>query len=623
MRDNLLLRIWWLLLAAAAVVLRLSSEGIIDSGDGIQHYHIARGSWHHPMLLLDHWGKPLFTLAASPFAQLGLWGMTLFNALCFLLTCWAADGIIRSHGPSLRWLFAPLLLLVPEYGRMVLAGMTEPFFGLLTLFVLRTLHDRRFRTAALIASFMPFARPEYIAFLPFVAAWLILQKNWRPLPLLLVGHAVYGLIGWLALGDPLWHFHRDPYTGAESVYGQGEYWHFVQRMPQSLGWPLLLLALASLIGAVSLRWRGRTNDSAVSLLVVASLLPAAAIILVHSVLWAQGLKGSLGLTRVMATAAPLLGVFAIAPMSALLRLIKGSWRMRVACPIGIAAIGFSVSGFLAQTPLPYPMDGYQRFLRMVGEQAKAVAQGDARVVFFHPMIAFHAGLDPYDSEHARQCWGLDTSAYALGLAENEVLAWDAHFGPNEGGAPIAMLLDRDDLEVVDVMVPDERMVVLGDQPMEAWFFKTGQQSRAHSVVEIFDQQASPVQWRADSVPCPVPMSGICLNSGEFPLELLLDPLNDPNALYRELRVTVDLAIGVCASRSAELVYTETIEDRSLMYYAWPATSGRLDIRCRIPRRSPEASAKLYLWNLNACAITIDSLRVFATDTRRMPAITPP
>ncbi|MBK7945722.1 MAG: hypothetical protein IPJ85_10625 [Flavobacteriales bacterium] len=57
MTAHRFLPFWWLLLAGASVGMRLVSEGIIDSGDGIQHYHIARGSWSSPMLLLDHWGN--------------------------------------------------------------------------------------------------------------------------------------------------------------------------------------------------------------------------------------------------------------------------------------------------------------------------------------------------------------------------------------------------------------------------------------------------------------------------------------------------------------------------------------------------------------------------------------
>lgn len=628
MTAHRFLPFWWLLLAGASVGMRLVSEGIIDSGDGIQHYHIARGSWSSPMLLLDHWGKPLFTLFASPFAQLGLWSMTLFNALCFVFTCWAADGVIRSQSHSLRWLFAPLLLLAPEYGRMVLAGMTEPFFGLIAMLALRALHERRFLVAALISSFMPFARPEYIAFVPFVAAWLIMQKSWRTLPVLLTGHMVYALLGWVALADPLWYFHRDPYTGAESVYGRGDAWHFVQSLPETLGWPLLLLVITSVIMTSAHLVRHRSLSNWQLFIIIVALLPSLTILLVHTILWWKGLKGSLGLTRVLATAAPLLALFAIAPVGALLdhSALRGFRRIMATTAIGMAAIGYSAYAFFDRTPWPYPIDGYQRFLRDVGEQVRVLADSETRVVFFHPMIAYRSGLNPYDTDHARQCWGLDAAAPATGLADHDLLVWDAHFGPNEGGTPLDLLLNRADLELVSVMVPDERMLTLGDHPFEVWIFRPGAASSNEHGAVLFDQSAREeirIQWRADTLPCASPTTMLCLAPNEFPLELLTTPLIEPGALYREVHVSARLSIGACEKVSADLVYAESLEEQSLMYFAWPVRDGRLDIRFRAPRRDLNTNAKLYLWNMDRCALAIDSLRVSVRDIERAPSVTPP
>ena len=194
-QDKRLLWLWWSLLGALAVVLRLRSTGLIEAGDGVQHYQIARGALHHPILLLDHWGKPLFTVLAMPFAQLGACGITLFNALCFVLTCRLADDLLKQHGIFFRWAFAPVLLLAPAYGSMVLAGMTEVLFALMAVAVLWAFATDRARTALVIASFMPYARPEAIAVLPFVAVWTLWTGRWRSLPYLLLGSALYALIG--------------------------------------------------------------------------------------------------------------------------------------------------------------------------------------------------------------------------------------------------------------------------------------------------------------------------------------------------------------------------------------------------------------------------------------------
>ena len=114
--TNFFLIIWNCLWAVSMVLVRCMSDGLLEGGDSIQHYQIARYSWSDPELLLHHWGKPLFTLFASPFAQLGHWGMSLFNACCVLATAWAADVFLRRIGGLARWMFVPSLMLVPVQG---------------------------------------------------------------------------------------------------------------------------------------------------------------------------------------------------------------------------------------------------------------------------------------------------------------------------------------------------------------------------------------------------------------------------------------------------------------------------------------------------------------------------
>jgi ABC-type cobalt transport system substrate-binding protein len=62
------------LLIICAVVLitwSLKSTGSHAGADDLFHTEIAKYSWKYPHLLFDHWGKPFFTLIASPFAQFG------------------------------------------------------------------------------------------------------------------------------------------------------------------------------------------------------------------------------------------------------------------------------------------------------------------------------------------------------------------------------------------------------------------------------------------------------------------------------------------------------------------------------------------------------------------------
>src|ERR1700722_11209994 len=89
--------ILFVLFIYACVILALSS-GTYDSGDGINHYLIARYSWHHHHLFIDDWGKPFFTIISSPFAQFGLKGISVFNILCGLASSYFAYKIADKFG---------------------------------------------------------------------------------------------------------------------------------------------------------------------------------------------------------------------------------------------------------------------------------------------------------------------------------------------------------------------------------------------------------------------------------------------------------------------------------------------------------------------------------------------
>ena len=299
---------WWLVLGSCVIVIRLLSDGVVDMGDGIAHFQIAHHAPRHPQLFLDAWGKPLFTLLSAPLAQLGPWGMTLFNALCFIGTAWAADGVLRHAGPAVRWLFAPAMLLMPAYGIEVLAGMTEPLFACLAVVVIRLLWDERFVAAAIIASFLPFTRPEWIGVMPFIVGWLLWHRQGRALPWLLTASVVHATGSAIILGEPFLMF-RSAYGDASAIYGRGYLAHFIDRMDLVLGpGPEWLLILAMPAG-IAIAWLRQDERPRMMQVYWSMLLPFLTVVAVHSVLWWQGWRASLGLTRVLVTVAPLALLF--------------------------------------------------------------------------------------------------------------------------------------------------------------------------------------------------------------------------------------------------------------------------------------------------------------------------
>ncbi|MEO8590297.1 MAG: glycosyltransferase family 87 protein [Flavobacteriales bacterium] len=613
---------WWVVWAAASVIVRLLSAGILEGGDGVQHYQIAHYAWRHPELFLHHWGKPLFTLCASPFAQLGHWGMTLFNALCFVVTCWAADGLLRRAGRMARWFFAPALLLVPVYGTMVLAGMTEVFFAMLVMLVVRALFEERYVLAMIIVSFMPFARPEYIAFAPFVIGWVVWKRQWRALPFAAVGHVVYGVIGAIALGDALWAFHNDPYSGAQDIYGHGPFLYFVDRLQNIYGAPLVWAFGIALVAAGVLWVKQRDVRSVLVRLLVVAVLPSLAVLLVHSILWWNGWKGSLGLARVMATTAPLVVLCTMWPLLRLapVLLVTRVGRLLASVIGGGLYFHWAITSFMAQQPLPVVPNDYDHFVRSVGEYVGKVKDQYSRVTFYHPEIGYYAELDPYDTLKVRPAFGHETKYPGLGLGPSDLLVWDAHFGPNERGVPLDRVLTDPELELVKMMVPNEQLTVLGGHPFEVYLFarRNGQRKEEReTLVSSETRLALGSPHRFDTIPCSGGSASECFEGGEFPIEITLPRFDDPDLLYVDLVVKGTLEWNGDVGNNAELVFTEENSAGRSIYWSRSVTNGGFSIHYRLPGRDIGMRSTLYMWNRSGLGFRLSDFRVETTRVLRV------
>ncbi|MFD1470019.1 hypothetical protein ACFQ48_17455 [Hymenobacter caeli] len=141
--------------------------------------------------------------------------------------------------------------------------------------------------------------------------YLVGQRQWRCLPLLGLGYAVYSAVGAAVFGEPGWVFGHNPYA-TTSVYGHGPWTTFVFALPSLLGW--VLAGLAGLggarmaLGCLRRARRQAPRFRAELLLVYGNI---AVFVLAHTIFWAEGLFNSFGLTRVLAVTAPLFAVVAL------------------------------------------------------------------------------------------------------------------------------------------------------------------------------------------------------------------------------------------------------------------------------------------------------------------------
>ena len=276
--------------------------------DSFQHYMISRYSWKHPHLLLDHWGKPVFTLLSSPFSQVGYKGALLFNVVITLLSALFVYRIAAKLNKENAALSALFFLAMPMVLLVAVSALTEPLFGFVLVFSVWLFTEKKYLFSILLLSFLPLVRSEGFVVFPVFAFALLLNKNWKYIPLFALGGLLYSLVGYVAFDDFLWLINRSPYKMESGLYGSGPWYHFVMQYEIIFGIPVAILLMIGfwLYIPKSITWL-KDENNILRILIAGSF---AAYFIAHSYVWWKGTGGSLGLERVIAGVCPLAAIIA-------------------------------------------------------------------------------------------------------------------------------------------------------------------------------------------------------------------------------------------------------------------------------------------------------------------------
>jgi hypothetical protein len=464
--------VWWFVVVffIVAVFVIIKTENSFGGGDTFSHYKIAHWAWKHPFLLLDHWGKPLFTLLISPWAQLGMKGARLYNEVMGLLTAVLIWKLSARFSAELRWLAPVLVVFSPIYFISMFTSLTEVTFSFFLVLSLVLFFRDKMIGSAVVLSFLPFVRTEgVVLFALFITAY-VMRKHYLAILFLFTGFVVYSLAGFFYYHDFWWVLNQNPYSGgAAAIYGHGSLFHFITKMPKILGYPLILLFLTG-IGVMLIRWikkdRLKPGDSFYFLLLIPGsfLLYLAA----HSFVWWKGMGNSLGLIRVMAAVTPVASLTAFVGLENLLkRLSKFPALFKIvlssAFMVWIIVVGVNTY------PMNFHLSPTEKLLNQAADFIHQNQLDRQKLYYFDPYLAYRLGVDPY-SDKISQWYPKGEDAIAQ-LPVGAIVVWDAHFGPNEGGAPLEMLLHAKALKQLKVFRPRYPFKVLGGYDYAIYVFQ--------------------------------------------------------------------------------------------------------------------------------------------------------
>jgi len=424
------------------VIIYLTCDSPYDTGDGIVHYQIARYSWKYPHLLLDLWGKPFFTLIASPFAQFGLKGMYVFQALNAAAISWFLYSIANKIKLRYTWTIPAFVFFAPVYFAVMNSGLVEISFGMMFMFSAWLVFNKKFYASALVASLIPFVRPEAYVVMPLLAVIYAYRRKFMAIPLLFTAAIGYTIIGYFHFKDLLWIIHKNYQLVGDNYLGmKGSYFHYFTIYDQIWGTVytvLLLLGIGTILTQVYRLIRRKAEHAFVEEVFVLFLGCTVGCFILHSLLCGMpGILNNLGMLRYVATLIPSSALIALIGLN----LLNLPWfkKAETLKPIiVIVVVILVVRSSFAQWYYPFKPYNEQYVMKQMSNYIMTTMPDFKKVYFLHPSLPVFADLDPYDINRFEMMWSADLERLNQ-LPDSTLLLWDSHFLKGEGKIPFEWL----------------------------------------------------------------------------------------------------------------------------------------------------------------------------------------
>ena len=426
-------------------------EWVAGGGDSYQHFLISKYSFQHPELFFNHWGKPMFTVLSSSFAQFGMKGIEFFNLFCALGSGYLAYLISVKLRYDHAWLALVFTLFAPVFYSHLFSALTEPLGALILLLALFFLIEEKFKLAVILFSVNLFVRNETIIFLPILALYLVLVGQFKRLIWFFVLPVVFSFLGAIHYGSLFWIVEQFPYRGAKEIYGVGALSHFLDSYDNITH---LVISLALIIGLLSYFTKFKALLRLEKQVLFEWLLMSIGVgyLVAHSVSWWSGIGGSLGLARVLIPVIPVFAIIATKGVATLL------FKLPEKPQHGLVVIIMCITIYIPIERYRFPVGtgDFEQLAQRVAADYKGTFDNKI-VAFFHPTLAYYLELDPFIDENFDL---VNNGTFPITLMRSgDILIWDSALGPNEGGTTLS---DLPQFEVLKEYVDhaQNKMVVL-------------------------------------------------------------------------------------------------------------------------------------------------------------------
>jgi hypothetical protein len=609
------------------VSIQLLSSGVTGETDSITHYQIARYAFKYPEYFLNHWGKPLFTILASPLSQFGYIGTVSFNILCGLVTAWFVFRVAKRLEYRYAWLAIVFTVFMPGYLFIMYSGLTEILFSLVLVISIYLFVSERFIWSAIVISLIPFSRTEGVMYLALFFPVFIWIKQYKALPFLLTGFILFGLIGLPYYHDFFWFFTKMPYsTSSSALYGSGSFWSYFREMDYYMAYPLLILSVLGLV-FISLNFKsGFKNLRDIKFVTLYFLiLPAFfGFILAQSFLWWKGL-GVLASTRFMACVLPLSAIVAVTGFEWVMEKAKANKAIYY-------VLGTFIIALVVYKPFTYnqiPMKTGINFavMEQLAAWLKASPYSKHKAMYSDPMFPFYMDMDPFDQNQCFKVYDYQNTDPASLLKHGQLMVWDAQFAGYEGHLPFDSLMKNSNLRLLNMFTPMESFTIIGGEKYKIALFIKEPKDTAQAVYKQLyfnDFESNLPEDQSKNTTNKFSKSG--KNSILLSPENIYSPAiegklqNLPGISNVSFRASVRI-LNPSTSEKGQIILALSIEDQQHKVYRYlvakdtdvksePGKWFQLSLTDMVDRNNPvDGNYKVYVWYTGKGKIYVDDLKL--------------
>ncbi len=437
-------------IAIALVLVSFYFDGTGGGGDSTWHYQYSRFAHLHPENFFNHWGKPVYTILAFPFTQLGGFkGVMIFNILLSLISCVFTYKTLNLFKTANSHFIAIILFSINLYVTVTLSGLTEPLSAAMLMVSIYLITKGKNILGLTIISFLPFVRSEGLIILSVFFIYLIISKKIKFIPLLVLGHIIMSIIGSFFYHDLLWVFNKIPYANLGSAYGKGTWFHFIEQLFFQMGvveYSLLILGGIAMVFTITKKSEHGNFFSEKLWLVYGCFM---AFFVLHTSFWALGIFNSMGLSRVFVFVMPLMAIIVLDGLNFIAQFIA-KWNTQLSQYVTYLLIAFMVILPFLNGPSSYkiPDDfelaGPQKVIKNTLIPYLNKYQKDKSIVIADVGISFFLDVDPFDKKVCKMFY--DVHDFST-ISNHEVIIWDNWFAPVELATPLEKLSNNESLKM--------------------------------------------------------------------------------------------------------------------------------------------------------------------------------